>query len=147
MSHLAGPNWIADGVNLVLPLVALHTTKLHPLSKRWILGSDLMIVNFPNDFLPWKHIWHQQDSPTPTLHAFYLSSHPTLLLSERKGWNPIGLYLKTHLVLTNTEKPCTVWTEVNVIDLLLVGGKIVHLKSHIRFKKVICGSFSIVENL
>merc|ERR1719367_1025363 len=88
--HLAGPNWIADGVNLVLPLVALHTTKLHPL----------------------ENIFDTSRTLPPQLCMLFTFLH-------------IPHYCS--LVLTNTEKPCTVWTEVNVIDLLLVGCKIVHL--------------------
>ena len=38
LSHLAGPDWIADGVHLVLPLVPLHTTKLDPLSKMYMIA-------------------------------------------------------------------------------------------------------------
>ena len=45
MSHLARPNWIADGVHLVLPLVPLHTTKLDPLSKMWMIARRLDCVS------------------------------------------------------------------------------------------------------
>ena len=100
-------------------------------------------------FLPWKHILCQQDSPSLTRHAFCPSSHPTLLLSEkmsemRKNMISVGLNsfiplqssflcTKTYLVLTNTEKPRAVRTEVNVIDLLLVRCKVVHLTNQILY--------------
>ena len=43
--------------------------------------------------------------------------------------------MKTYLVLANTEKPCAVWTEVNVINLFLMRCKIMHLT--IKFRNTI----------
>ena len=53
MSHLAGPNWIADGVHLVLPLVPLHTTKLDPLSKMWMIARRESMWIVWLDFSRW----------------------------------------------------------------------------------------------
>ena len=114
MSHLARPNWIADGVHLILPLVPLHTTKLDPLSKMWMIARRLDCVSglfqtSSDDFSPWNNIWRQQDSPTPTRRAFYPSSHPTQLLSDKwqKWWNNWTIESKNWSSLKQTQDlPC-----------------------------------------
>ena len=53
--------------------------------------------------------------------------HNAIEKKETTYLPPFKHCIKAYLVLTDAEKSCAVWTEVNVINLFLVRGKVVHL--------------------